>query len=354
MKKGFTLIELLVVISIIGLLAGLLLPAIQAARESGRRIQCTNNQRNIATALLVYENSRNAFPGWRDFMMFGSTKGQASWVVQILPQIEEADLKSSLARNNIPAELAELKIPILFCPSSGNKNGRGLNYQVNAGSVDDFTAVDTHWTYDANSYNGIFLDSARIGENNETAIVRVEDLSKLDGTSCTLLIAENVNGGFWIAAEGTHFCCERNGVSTPPNPPSKLDGGKDKIEGSVGFCWARDYAQPYSTMTFEVAQQAAKKQIPFSNDCTVATGDRIPRMFNQCISAPFAGDWYQSARPSSYHPGVVVMAFCDGHVKPIRDSITERILVQLMTGNDRKSDATNIIGNAILDKVEFE
>jgi prepilin-type N-terminal cleavage/methylation domain-containing protein len=64
--QGFTLVELLVVITIIGMLMALLLPAVQAAREAGRRATCTNNEKQIAAAMLIFESGRQCFPGYKN------------------------------------------------------------------------------------------------------------------------------------------------------------------------------------------------------------------------------------------------------------------------------------------------
>ena len=100
-RRGFTLIELLVVIAIIALLIGLLLPAVQAAREAARRIQCTNNIKQIALGAANYESSNQCFPpghnyGWcfgtgNAFGPFGGGTDCEMWahLARILPFVEQ-------------------------------------------------------------------------------------------------------------------------------------------------------------------------------------------------------------------------------------------------------------------------
>ncbi len=102
-RRAFTLVELLVVIAIIGVLVGLLLPAVQAAREAARRVQCQNNIRQIVLASINYEAAFKRYPGWGgelppdgvnylNWPTITSNMKGVSWLVQIMPQMEQTTL----------------------------------------------------------------------------------------------------------------------------------------------------------------------------------------------------------------------------------------------------------------------
>ncbi len=106
-KRGFTLIELLVVIAIIAVLIALLLPAVQAAREAARRIQCTNNMKQLGLAFANYESSNQMFPlGGMTLVnanpalagTWGAEAGNngLSWTALILPYLEQNPIYSSI------------------------------------------------------------------------------------------------------------------------------------------------------------------------------------------------------------------------------------------------------------------
>ena len=95
-STGFTLVELLVVITIIGILIALLLPAVQAAREAARRMQCNNNLKQSALAMLNHESTYGSFPSagwganWVGDANYGTGRRQpGGWIYAILPFIEQ-------------------------------------------------------------------------------------------------------------------------------------------------------------------------------------------------------------------------------------------------------------------------
>lgn len=122
-RSAFTLIELLVVITIIGILIGLLLPAVQQVREAARRTTCQNNLKQIGLAILNYEQSLKSFPpGAITEGACCGTRSQISWPISILPQLEQTalfDQYNHNAKNEDPENklVRETFLEVYTCPS---------------------------------------------------------------------------------------------------------------------------------------------------------------------------------------------------------------------------------------------
>jgi prepilin-type N-terminal cleavage/methylation domain-containing protein/prepilin-type processing-associated H-X9-DG protein len=141
-SRAFTLVEVLIVIAILGLLAALLMPAIQAAREASRRTQCTNNLRQVGVALLAHHDARKSFPpavvwnppgeplgggtlpiGVIDRVARSGDKPAdtiyGNWVISLLPFAEEGNLVFNPKRplSDATNRLREAKLPWMLCPS---------------------------------------------------------------------------------------------------------------------------------------------------------------------------------------------------------------------------------------------
>jgi len=136
-RGGFTIVELLVVIAIIGILIGLLLPAVQAAREAARRLQCSNNLRQLGIALNNYHNTNNTFPAgftygvYYDpptFSSLGTVGFYNNAFASLLAYVEQQNLQNAAIFDpNQPwylqsEEYTSAAISLFSCPSNGGKD----------------------------------------------------------------------------------------------------------------------------------------------------------------------------------------------------------------------------------------
>jgi prepilin-type N-terminal cleavage/methylation domain-containing protein/prepilin-type processing-associated H-X9-DG protein len=247
--KAFTLVELLVVITIIGMLAALLLPAVNSARESARQAVCMNNQRNFATAVQNYVQAKGWYPGYRQLLsvVVNQTTGTTqpaviSWQVALMPYgLGRNDVYEAIKNGAIgqPPSAGKSPQPLPYwelsvCPSDNSISGRSnpwTSYVANTGLL-DFAVMGTSYssTYPypyaveigtpswsttpvplESSANGVFQDqvlgtstpSSTSPQNYpllESAKVRDEESHYFrDGHSATLMIAENIDAHYYSA-----------------------------------------------------------------------------------------------------------------------------------------------------------
>ena len=216
--RGFTLIELLVVIAIIAILIGLLLPAVQQAREAARRTQCRNNLKQIGLAIHNYESSHGSFPPGRvGFPMVFSAHAA------ILPYLDGGNLYNLIDFNTAPTFVeppvmpyvqntiaAMTAIPTYLCPSDlGKVSGSSYaatNYVVCAGSGADATSRYIR------KGDGVMFDVKLLG------VVKFRGI--IDGLSNTVAVSEQTLGMGYSGGGGTATTPTVIPGSTPPSKPA--------------------------------------------------------------------------------------------------------------------------------------
>lgn len=316
--SGFTLVELLVVIAIIGILVGLLLPAVQAAREAARRMQCTNNLKQISLSALNYESAFKTFPalghagaGAAAEPGLGASGGMVySWTMSVLPYIEQAPLQQALmtrARPNgvglpVPWDTGndawlnqywKVKIPSFTCPSDSPPTNLGespciLNYRACVG--DDYH--QNHFRPDQGRDNrGVFQLNRFLSIGGVT-----------DGTSNTILFGESVAGGAPNDVLGGIAVVMQSWA--PAGCIARIDTANRRLitaplradfRPAGGRAWdGRPYFSAFATM--------------------------VPPNGPSCHWGDIDGNEHMGAL-SSRHTGGAVVAMCDGSVRFLSQSI---------------------------------
>ena len=328
-RRGFTLVELLVVIAIIGILIALLLPAVQAARESARRSECVNNLKQLGIALHNYHDAIRVFPP----ALIGSgragiTPGYGSTVIQnttgfmlLTPYFEQGAIYSSynfnvassisigsgglskpyaanLAKSDTNKLLYSKQLPVFTCPSDqspadiyvyrpdvqtfyeANSVARG-NYLFNTGHYTDYDRPYTWMQAQGAGYNrymGVF------GNDGAATLAEIRD-----GTSMTIALGEskqgpkgktcNCYGPFWGA--GVH---------------TAVHGRTTYVPGySTSISWA----------TFRLTSLYDIIYSSINFDHSLGSHERLQ----------YAWQW------GSYHPNGALFVFCDGSTHFINDDI---------------------------------
>ncbi len=319
-RKAFTLVELLVVIAIIGTLMGLLLPAVQSAREAGRRNTCSNNLSQLGKAVISFDGQRQFIPGWRnrhpnsqlgiespnantandgnanDSFEFGAV----SWPVLLLPNLERRDVYKlwESAPNSTGAPVAAAPYMAGFmCPTTpaDSLTAPSLCY---AGNIGMGVVNGQQFKND-----GVMMDLiGKTGAYN-AARTSLDFVSSGDGTTMTILFAEK--GGSQYTPLANYDVAPRAATTSgytfgPGNPWSTQQNSPIPCFGAPG-------------------------------DPSSATPGSVSNGIIISSTTP-ANDGYY-AMPSANHPGGCVAGFCDGHVIFLRNTIDKDVYCQLLTPN---------------------
>ncbi len=336
-RAGFTLVELLVVIAIIGVLVALLLPAVQQARESARTAECKNKLKQLGLATANYELTSRHIPGYGKYTMVAppgtglpdphtmTCNPGYSWVVTLLPYLEEAPLYDSFHLNkswqdptNESVGLTNLDLAV--CPSNPDLREGDLNYVINvgAGSYRVLREYDTNegaasdpTEMQMHTHNRLLFDWDGDGEmmtRKDMAITRSTGVSWVqltdrnfsfrlkevtDGTSHTMLFTENLNTGFAVS---TREVASNNWS----NPSVLMCGFAYPVDEELVA--AENYADP-----------------PTSDGYSGLPNADVPGLTGVL---PF---------PSSAHGQFVNATMLDGSVRTISNTVNRRVYKALMS-----------------------
>jgi len=333
-RKGFTLVELLVVIAIIGVLVALLLPAVQAAREAARRIQCQNNLKQLALGVINHEGTQGHLPtagwGWKwvgdPDRGFGKQQ-PGGWIFNILPYIEQQNLRD-LAQDGDPdvitteqkeltMEMIRTPLPAVVCPSRrqavAHEFPLGPTFFYNAEEV--VTSARSDYAISA----GGMVDLLRFSRNptiqGGPPLLTVGDIDR-----------------YWD-------------VRYEPNPPDDaLEPGNYDGSGIVWYTSTIELQQitDGTSSVYMLGEKYVQPDNYFNGVAlgdnetwSVGHGDGVVRSSNEPVQQDtpgFPAGWSFG----SAHPGVWNAAFCDGSVHGVSYDIDDDLHYLLGVRHDER------------------
>ena len=329
-RRGFTLVELLVVIAIIGTLVGLLLPAVQSAREAARRSACSNNMKQLGLTLLNFESTRKRLPAASDRTTAGNaaSAGSYSFIAMILPFLEETNLyntiSGSTSRFATPfsavagiATQVQTSLPQLVCPSFPDDKqaavvagglattGCGVNcYKASSGVGYNTTSYYPDSGVGGNGGGAITLqywEPTRSGVAGPYAGITLAQVS--DGTSKTFALAE----------------------SREKTKAAWIDGARNWVTAATG-------------QTGTAHNYSGNKWWDATAQTAAPTNSAL--LQNKPTGQAWAGYGATDYGPSSYHQGNIVMhCYVDGHVGQVTNEIDSQLYYALTSRGDSEAVA---------------
>jgi prepilin-type N-terminal cleavage/methylation domain-containing protein/prepilin-type processing-associated H-X9-DG protein len=318
-RSAFTLVELLVVIAIIGILVALLLPAVQAARESARRANCTSNLKQLGLALQQYHDTMQHFPGVRDtYPMAFSAHSRLLPYVEQQPLFQQIDFTgvfgATTTYKGYNARAAQVAVPVFNCPSDRGAvlGGNGATAGVTFGGTNYVTCTGTGKSSsgiingDYLSADGVFVLASATGLRP----IRMADIR--DGLTSTAAFSESTYGN------------GQAGLSPPPSPLPQNAAMTLAIDINGS---AMDPGTCAATTTY--TGQRGDRWINGGYLSTAYNHYLTPN--SQVFDCLDSANNYGLKGARSWHPAGVNMVLCDGSVRFVSETIDQITWLYLAT-----------------------
>ncbi len=342
-RRGFTLIELLVVISIIAVLISLIAPAVQSARAAARRLQCLNNIRNIAMAMI---NDASAHGDQLPYAVENSSPSgsdvRSTWPIHLLDDLDASGVARQVREDGVidGTTDTEVWLEVFTCPDdiARARQANGLSYVANGGILYDSgsckvnnhsASVIAHYL-DSSASNRLGYATGVIWQKDSGASIcgsggkRFEDerrmgfgfISQGDGITNTLLLGEN--------------CSPKEGLTS--------------TTGS--WATASIYGLIFAVDTDDIEFGSTKLHNRGTGAELILDWTGVEDLGESSINASVPST-ANSLRPASNHQDIVHFAFCDGSARPLSDSIEDEVYLKLVTS------AGSLHGEGILNESDF-